>query len=93
MEYNHWNELEDFQEELEIIRDAGFKPIAVSQMFLEDTFVFETDEEAMKAYKQLEDCENPKLAGWWYGKKDFEKSRKEHESILGVKVLVYWLDV
>ncbi len=93
MEYNHDNDLEDFQEQLEIIRNAGFKPIAVSQMYLEDTFVFETPEEATEAYNQLEDCENGKLAGWWYGKEEFEKSVKEHESNLGVKVLVHWLNV
>jgi hypothetical protein len=47
---NHHRKLEDFSYELEIIRKNGFKPIAVTQMYLEDTFVFKTKKEANNAF-------------------------------------------
>ena len=95
MKYNHDREVQDFQEQIDIIRNAGFKPIAVSQMYLEDTFVFEKSDEANKAYKQLEDCDDTKVLGWWYGKEDFEKAVKEYETENNgySKVRVHWLDV
>ena len=95
MKYNHDREVQDFQEQINIIRNAGFKPIAVSQMYFEDTFVFEKSDEANKAYKQLEDCDDTKVVGWWYGKGDFEKAVKEYENENDgySKVRVHWLDV
>ena len=95
MKYNHDREVQNFQEQIEIIKNAGFKPIAVSQMYLEDTFVFEKSDEANKAYKQLEDCDDTKVVGWWYGKEDFEKAVKEYETENDgySKVRAHWLDV
>ena len=95
MKYNHDREVQDFQEQIDIIRNAGFKPIAVSQMYLEDTFVFEKSDEANKAYKLLEDCKNSEVVGWWYGKEDFEKAVKEYETENDgySNVRVDWLDV
>ena len=93
MKYNHDRELEDFELELQVIIDSGFKPIAVSQIYFENTFVFEKSEEANKAYKMLEDCNDKKVIGFWYGKEDFEKAVQEYESYGDCKVRVYWLDI
>jgi len=95
MKYNHDREVKDFQEQINIIKNAGFNPIAVSQMYFEDTFVFEKSDEANKAYKELEDSEDTKVLGWWYGKEDFEKAVKEYENENDeyIKVRVHWLDV
>lgn len=96
--YNHDRKLESFKEQLEIIRHAGFKPIAVSQLFFEDVFVFETEHEALKAYDQLEKRER-KLTGWWYSRKGFMEAVEEYERDAlraipeesNYKVLTYWL--
>lgn len=87
-----------------IIKLFGFKPIAYveEQYFLEHTFVFETQEEADKAYTKLENRgENKKslVVGWRYGKEDFLKEVKEREEHMGqisdkckdYKVEIKWL--
>ena len=86
--FNHDRPLSSFEESLEIIRSAGFKPIAVTQMMFEDTFVFETDEEATKAYTLLEI--GGEVCGWWYGREEFLEEVRDYEKG-GVKVLIYWL--
>ena len=45
---------EHYEEQLQHIIDAGFKPIGVTQMMLEDTFIFRHADEAHKAYEEME---------------------------------------
>ena len=98
MKYNYDRPLSDFDQQLLLIRNAGFKPIAVSQIYFEDTFVFKTSEEAEKAYRMFErDTKEQlirKVVGWWYGEKDFikEVEKYEQENDGYSKVLVYWLN-
>lgn len=90
--YNHNRTLSSFEEQLSIIKEHGFNPIAVSQLYLEDTFVFKTNKEAKEAFNMLENIEESKLVGWWYGKKEFEKVVDEYEKEdPEYKVLIYWL--
>ena len=92
---NHNIPLSDFQEYLDLLTTSGYKPLAVSQIYLEYTFVFETKEEALKAYHQFERSEEGKwigeIAGWWYGKEDFLATIQDYESKFNTKVLVHWL--
>jgi hypothetical protein len=95
-DYNHDRPYNDFAEKVIVIRKKGFKPIAVSQMLLEDTFVFETAKEALEAYNTFE-CDDKgkwigKIQGWWYGKKDFEKSVEKYENDNNLKVRIHWLE-
>jgi hypothetical protein len=95
MKYNHDRPVEDFQYELEILRRSGFKPIAVSQMVFEDTFLFETEAEAHRAYKQLE-LEEGSLVGWFYGREDFKQAVEDYEMMSiddeeKTHVLIHWL--
>ena len=98
MKYNHDRPLSDFKRQISLITNGGFKLIAVSQMYFEDTFVFETQEEADRAYKTFEDCGVKKLSqkavGWWYGKEDFIKEVETYETDNNgySKVLIHWLD-
>jgi hypothetical protein len=92
MKYNHNRELSDFQEEINLIKKKGFKPIAVTQMYLEDVFVFETDKEANLAYQALEKCKSPKVIGWWYGKDVFIKNVEVYQNEYEKKVKIFWLD-
>ena len=97
MKFNHNRPLSDFKDDIDKLKANGYNPIAVSQMYFEDTFVFETKEEAEKAYRQFERDEEEKwigeIVGWWYSKEDFEKTVKEYETENDgySKVLVYWL--
>ena len=90
IKYNHNRELDSFTEQIEIIKNAGFKPIGVSQMYFEDTFIFETNKEAKEAYNKLE--LNNLVSGYWYGKDDFNKEVLDYENNDGYsKVKIYWL--
>lgn len=97
MKYNHDRPLSDFDQQLLLILEAGFKPIAVSQIYFEDTFVFKTTEEAEKAYRILERDANEQWIGkvvcWWHGEQDFkeEVEKYERENDGYCKVLIYWL--
>lgn len=97
MKFNHDRMLSEFQSNIDKLKENGFNPIAVSQMYFEDTFVFETEEEAKKAFQQFEIDENEKwigdISGWWYGKEDFIKTVKEYETENDgySKVLIHWL--
>ena len=91
-EYNHNRPIESFHEDIDVIKKHGFNPIAVSQMFFEDTFVFETAEESERAYAELECGDGDFPVGWWYGKEDFIKAVTEFEKDAGCKVRTYWLN-
>jgi hypothetical protein len=88
--YNHNRELSDFKEQLDIIKNSGFNPIGVTQMYFEDTFIFKTKKEAKLACKTLEKCTPSKVIGWWYSKKNFMKEKELYESE-EIKMLIYWL--
>jgi hypothetical protein len=94
-EFNHNRTLESFQEQLDIIIAAGFNPIGVSQLYLEDTFIFGTAEEALAAYEALEKYDGletveEKLQVWWYGKENFLKEVEDYEKEFESKVLYYF---
>ena len=76
---------------LKEIRTAGFKPIGITIMLCEETFIFKTEQEA----KDAADKYLPE--GWWYGFLSFEK---DHEQYLKDNYssndenapIVYWFD-
>ena len=80
------------------LRDRGFNPIGITTMMLEETFIFETEEEAITAFTTLENTPtgNSILQGWWYGKELFKTIREEyvnfnHEGKEYEAPIVYWL--
>jgi len=98
---------EYYEEQLQHIIDAGFKPIGVSQMAGEDTFIFRHKDEAHKAYEEMEQKYMFKpwspdndsdgcVQGWWYGFGDFIKAAEEYEDefVNGVarEIVVYWFN-
>ena len=97
IKYNTNRELSTYQESIDIIRKHGFNVIAVAQMYFEDTFAFETAEEAKKAYHALERDEDEKwigkACGWWNSREEFLNHIKEYEEAEGAisKVKIYWL--
>lgn len=101
MRFNHNRDLDSFSEELELLKKHGYKPIAVSQLMMEDTFVFETEEEATKAYEQFEvkPKEDEAIIGWWHGRESFAKAVECYETQMNeihkenpLQVLVHWLN-
>lgn len=92
MEYNHDRRLSEFQKQLDVLRNHGYNPIAVTQMYFEDTFVFKTLEEATNAYAELE-IEKELITGWFYEEDDFIREVNLYESQEdSSKVLIYWLN-
>lgn len=83
--YNHNQPVSYFQEELDIIKEAGFNVLGVTIMQLESTFIFETKDEAERAYSALE--KTGKVQGWWYGLEDFKFAEKGYPD----KLLVHYL--
>lgn len=90
MEYNHNRSFDDFTVQLDTIRGYGFNPIGVSQMMLEDVYIFETEKEAWEGYCKIE-LDNAELCGWWYSKDDFLKAVDGYEADTEYKVKVYWI--
>lgn len=94
-EENYYNT--DKSVSLKTIRDAGFNPIGITVMICEETFIFNTDEEAQKAFEYFE--KNPVkdvIQGWWYGLVDFELARQKYvldmyEGIEADAPTIYWL--
>jgi len=68
-----WQRFNQAKENLEKLYNAGYNPIAYSVMICEDTFVFETNEEAEKAFAQFETngTRGNIIQGWWYGKEEY----------------------
>jgi hypothetical protein len=84
----------DKSELLADIIKAGFKPIAITVMICEETFIFETEDEAHRAHKAMNTNE-----GWWYGldgkypwKETREQYVREHyEGEESKAPKIYWL--
>lgn len=92
MNYNHDRPLSDFENQLDILRSHGYNPIAVTQMYFEDTFVFNTLEESENAYQELE-IHKELITGWFYEEDDFIREINLYESQEDAsKVLIYWLN-
>jgi len=89
MKFNHNKELSYFQSSIDIIRHHGFNPIAVTQMYFEQVFVFKTDSEAEMAYELLE-VQLEEVAGWWYEKEEFIREVEQYEKNVSM-VKVFWL--
>ena len=89
MNFNHDKELSDSQAAIDIIRHHGFEPIAVTQMYFEEVFVFKIDSEAQMAYELLE-VQLEEVTGWWYEKEEFMSEVEQYEKN-GSMVKVFWL--
>ncbi len=97
MQFNHDREIIEFQNNIDLLKSKGYNVIAVTQMCFEDVYVFETNEEATKAYNKFERDEDGdwigEIVGWWYGKDEFIQSVKEYETDFSESnVLIHWLN-
>lgn len=87
MKYNHNRPLASFEDVLAIVKQHGFKPIAVSQIYMEDAFIFETEQESKLAYNTLKNI----VEAWWYSKENFTKACDDYKQKFGVDVLAHFL--
>lgn len=96
-QYNHDRPIEDFQAQIDMLREHGFTPIAVSQMMFEEVYVFGTEEEAKRAYNEFEATPSGrsigKIVGWWYGYDQFKQTVEMYEDKMGDGTIVrtHWL--
>ena len=76
---------------LKKVREANFKPIGITVMMCEETFIFRTVKEALAAW----DMFAPN--GWWYDISGFITYRKKYieDNYDGVEIdapIVHWFD-
>ena len=76
---------------LKEVRAAGFKPIGITVVMCEETFIFKNELEAKEAAKQF------LPEGWWYGFGAWEDThleyvKKFYGSIKENAPTIYWLD-
>jgi len=76
---------------LKKIHEAGFKPIAITVLICEETFIFKDKAQAMAAWEIF------KPEGWWYDFASWEDTRQEYvKNMYGGNEedapTVYWLD-
>ena len=70
------------------LRFNGFNPIAFCDYAGEDTWIFETEEEAERAGAKME-TEKGCCVGWWYGKNELLDYLKEDDLFFRPKVKWY----
>jgi len=68
----------------------GYNLIGFCNFLLENTFIFETRQEAEKAYQEFEK-DKQEIFGWWYGKVDFANVRLHFESKYE-EIVVNWFN-
>jgi hypothetical protein len=77
---------------LKHVREQGFKPIGITVMMCEETFIFKGQKEAKEAWEMF------KPEGWWYGLSDFWKDWEDYHKQMGnhnreeVDDAIHWLD-
>lgn len=76
---------------LKEIREKGFKPIGITVMLCEETFIFKGKKDAERAWEIF------KPEGWWYGIGDFIDARKQYLKDMHCDSeddapTVYWFD-
>ncbi len=76
---------------LKQVREAGFKPIAITVVMCEETFIFKGKQEAQAAWEIF------KPEGWWYDIGTWEDYRQEYvkdfyDGDEDAAPTIYWFD-
>ena len=71
---------------IKLLKDAGYKPLAICSYYGEETFFFETTEEAKKAYDEMEENKGS-VCGWFHSVEDIDKLEQPD----GSKIEVEWV--
>lgn len=72
---------------IKLLKDAGYKPLAICSYYGEETFFFETEEEAKKAYEEMEENKGS-VCGWFHSAEDIDKLEQPD----GSKIKVEWIE-
>ena len=90
--YNHNESFASFKLKVDLIKNAGFNIIGVSQLYFEVVYIFETQEEALKTFDFFEGhAENIIIVGWWYDKEQYLEEVALYENVSNYTVKTYWL--
>ena len=88
LEENGYSYNTDKSYSLKLLNDAGHFPIGITTMMCEETFIFNTEKEATKAWKSGVLGND----GWFYGKRNFQKDLDKYEKDMGYKNEIFWID-
>lgn len=81
----------DYKADIELLKEHGHIPIAVSYFMFEKVYAFETEEEAQRAFEQFEKERPAQITGWWYGRDRFMKSLEDIKQRFDTPPEVIWL--
>lgn len=86
--FKNFEELEDIEKEnIKLIISKGYKLIGYTQMYFEETYVFETEEDAIKAYNEFEQTTDGdwigNIVGWWLSLEQYDNNIKEYIGTMG----------
>lgn len=71
---------------IKLLKDNGFKPLAICSYYGEETFFFNSKEEASEAYQKME-VETGKVVGWFHTTDEI----KELKNPDGTQLEVQWI--
>lgn len=87
--WNHKRPLSSFELEINLLKSNGFNPIAVTQMYMEDIYVFETLSEA---YGAADHKISKEIDGYFWAKESLLENVKSYNTdVFDKTVLIYWL--
>jgi hypothetical protein len=86
-----WNTDKSYS--IKLLRDHGHKPIGITNVMCEETFIFNSKEECDKAHWEMQ-VQERLVDGWWYSKEEFEKmlSTEPMFQQKNGKPKIYWLN-
>ena len=71
---------------IKLLKDAGYKPLAICSYYGEETFFFETAEEAKKAYEEME-VEERLVCGWFHSVDEIDNLENPDGSKIKVELV------
>ena len=76
------------------MQKAGFNLKGFSVMMCEDTFYFETEEEAEDAWNYFENGENAtgEYVGFWYSIESVEENKEDYKESIGYEPEIIYLN-
>ena len=76
------------------MHNAGFNLVAFSVMMLEDTFYFETEEEAKDGYNHFEfgGYATGEYVGYWQSIEDIETNKEDYKEQFGYEPEIIYLN-
>lgn len=71
---------------IKLLKDGGFNPVAITHYYGEESFFFESEEEALEAYQKME-VETGEVVGWFHTTDEIQNLKNPD----GTQLEVQWI--